>query len=99
MPKFDRVPLEEAKTKTARPNSKRAQIIGEYVSYIEQLGPGEAGRLQAAEGEKLSTVRRRLGDAGRQLEKKLTIRRTGEEIYFWIEGTQRRGRGRPRKSN
>ena len=66
---------------------------------LEQLGPGEAGRLQAAEGEKLSTARRRLGDAGRQLEKKLTIRRTGEEIYFWIEGTQRRGRGRPRKSN
>ena len=67
MPKFDRVPIGEAKTKTARPNSKRAQIIAEYVSYIEQLGAGEAGRLQAAEGEPITAVRRRIGTAGRQL--------------------------------
>ena len=77
-------------------SGKRAQVIAEYVRYIEQLGAGEAGQLQAAEGEKLSTVRRRLGDAGRQLERKLTIRRTGDDIYFWAEETRRRGRGRPR---
>ena len=96
MPKFDRVPLGEAKMKTASGSSKRAQIIAEYVSYIEQLRDGEAGRLQAAEGETLSTVRRRLGAAGRQLERNLTIRRTGDEIYFWAEETRRRGRGRPK---
>ncbi len=94
MPKFDRVPLGEAKMKTA--SGKRAQIIAEYVGYIERLGDGEAGRLQAAEGETLSTVRRRIGDAGRQLETKLTIRRTGDEVYFWTEGPRRRGRGRPK---
>ncbi len=43
MPKFDRVPLGEAKMKTT--SGKRAQIIAEYVRYIEQLGDGEAGRL------------------------------------------------------
>ena len=96
MPRFDRVPLGEAKMKTASGNSKRAQIIAEYVSYIEQLGDGEAGRLQAAEGEPITTVRRRLGAAARQLEKNLTIRRTGDEIYFWAEETRRRGRGRPK---
>ncbi len=94
MPKFDRVPLGEARTKTA--SGKRAQIIAEYVRYIEQLGDGEAGRLQAAEGEPITTVRRRLGAAARQLEKSLTIRRTGDEIYFWAEETRRRGRGRPK---
>ncbi len=94
MPIFDRVPLGEARMKTA--SGKRAQIIGEYVGYIEQLGDGEAGRLQAGEGEPITTVRRRLGAAARQLEKSLTIRRTGDEIYFWAEETRRRGRGRPK---
>ena len=97
MPKFDRVPLGEARTKTA--SGKRAQIIAEYVLYVEQLGDGEAGRLQAAEGETLATVRRRLGAAARQLEKNLTIRRTGDDIYFWAEETRRRGRGRQRQDD
>ncbi len=94
MPIFDRVPLAEAKMKTA--SGKRAQIIAEYVRSIEQLGKGEAGRLQAAEGEPITTVRRRLGAAARELEKKITIRRTGDEIYFWAEEKRRRGRGRPK---
>ncbi len=93
MPIFDRVPLEEARMKTA--SGKRAQIIAEYLRYIEQLGDGEAGRLRAAEGEPITTVRRRLGAAARQLEKTLTIRRTGDEVYFWQE-RRRRGRGRPK---
>ncbi len=94
MPIFDRVPLGEAKMSTA--SGKRAQIIAEYVRYIEQLGDGEAGRLQAAEGETLATVRRRVGAAARQLDRNLTIRRTGDEIYFWAEETGGRGRGRPK---
>ena len=94
MPIFDRVPLGEAKMKTA--SGKRAQIIAEYVRYIEQLGDGEAGRLQTAEGEPITTVRRRLGAAARQSERNLTIRRTGDEIYFWAEGTRRRRRERPK---
>ena len=94
MPKFDRVPLVEAKMKTA--SGKRAQIIAEYVRYIEQLGDGDAGRLRATEGEPITTVRRRIGAAARQLERNLTIRRTGDEIYFWGGEPRRRGRGRPR---
>ncbi|MCH6545400.1 MAG: hypothetical protein IH796_05300 [Deltaproteobacteria bacterium] len=97
MPKFDRVPLGEARMKTA--SGKRAQIIAEYVRYIEQLGDGEAGRLQAAEGEPITTVRRRLGAAARQLEKSLTIRRTGDEVYFWAAEKGRRGRGRPKAAD
>ena len=40
MPTFDRVPLTEAKMKTA--SGKTAQILAEYVAYIEQLGADEA---------------------------------------------------------
>ena len=77
-------------------SGKRAQIIAEYVRYIEQLEEGEAGRLEAAEEETIATVRRRLGAAARQSERNLTIRRTGDEIYFWAEETRRRRRGRPK---
>ena len=94
MPRFDRVPLGEVRMRTA--SGKRAQIDAEYVGYIEQLGDGKTGRLQAAEGEPITTVRRRLGAAARQLEKSLTIRGTGGEIYFWAEETRRRRRGRSR---
>ncbi len=79
-------------------SGKRAQIIAEYVRYIEQLGDGEAGRLQAGKGETISTIRRRLGAAARQSEKNLTIRRTGDGVYFWAAETRRRRRGRPRAS-
>ena len=91
MPRFDRVPLGEAKMKTA--SGKRAQIIAEYVRYIDQLEQGEAGRLQAGEGETIATIRRRLGAAARQSERNLTIRRTGDGVYFWAAETRRRRRG------
>ena len=97
MPRFDRVPLGEAKMKTV--SGKRAQIIAEYVRYIEQLGDGEAGRLRAAQGETIATVRRRVGAAARQLERNLTIRRTGDEVYCWAEEGRRGRRGPPRSDD
>ena len=44
MPIFDRVPLGEARMKTA--SGKRAQIIAEYVRYIEELGDDDADILR-----------------------------------------------------
>ena len=41
MPRFDRVPLGDARMKTA--SGKRAQIIAEYVRYIEQSLCGRCG--------------------------------------------------------
>ncbi len=78
-------------------SGKRAQIVAEYVRYIEQLEEGEAGRLQAAEGEPITTIRRRLGAAARQLERNLTVRRAGDEIYFWAAETRRARNGRRRR--
>ena len=92
MPKFRSLSLAEAMIKTA--SGKRAQVIKEYLGFIEQLGRDEAGHLQVDEGESIAAVRRRLGDAARQAGLDLRIRRTGEEIYFWVEKVTRRRRSR-----
>ncbi len=88
MPRFDIVPIEEARGKTASESAsvrKRAQILQEYLGYIDQLTKGQAGRLVASAGETTATVRRRIGAASRSAGKKLTIRRAGDEVYFWVE--------------
>ena len=98
MPKLDIVSVEEAKAKSAT-RGKRAQILQEYLDYIDQLKSGQAGRLVAGAGETTATLRRRLGDAARAAGRKVTIKRAGDEIYFWAErrrpanGRRRRGRG------
>jgi len=103
MPKLDVVPMEEAIGKTASESAsggKRAQILQEYRGYIDQLKSGEAGRLVAGAGETTATVRRRIGAAARAAGKNLTIRRAGDEVYFWgvekrraANGRRRRGKG------
>ncbi len=95
MPKFDIVPIEKVSAKSAS-EGKRAQVLQEYRGYIDQLRGGEAGRLVASAGETTATVRRRLGDAARAARKKLTIRRAGDQVYFWIEG-RRSANGRRRR--
>ncbi len=98
MPKFDIVPLEEVRVRSAS-EGKRAQILQEYLGYIDQLKSGEAGRLVASAGETTATVKRRLGAAARAAGKNLTIRRAGDEVYFWAErrrsknGRRKRGTG------
>ena len=97
MPRFELVSRSEAELKTAK--GKRAEIAKEYLGYIDQLREGQAGRLQAAEGESAAALRRRLGAAARLAGKELVIKRAGEEVYFWMPGTtRRRGPGRPRKA-
>ncbi len=98
MPRFDKVPIEEVRVKSAS-EGKRAQILQEYRGYIDQLKTGQAGRLVASAGESTATVRRRIGAAARAAGNKLTIRRAGDEVYFWVErrrsanGKRRRGSG------
>ena len=97
MPNFDVVPLQEARLKTA--TGRRGQFLQQYADYIQQLPEGQAGKLQATEDEKVSSIRRRITVAADALGKKLTIKRMGDEIYFWAETSQdekprRRGRRR-----
>ena len=97
MPKFELVSLADAEVNSA--SGKRAEILREYLGYINQLQGDQAGRLQVTEGESPAAVRRRLGAAARLAGKDIVIRRLGDEVYFWARsGTRRGGRhGRPRK--
>ncbi len=83
MPTFDQVPLQEALLKTA--TGKTAQFNQEYLGYIEQLTEGQAGKLQPGEGERVATVRRRLGIAAKLSGKDISIKQQGNEVYFWVE--------------
>ena len=93
MPKFKLVPLHEAVAKTA--TGKRAQIAQEYLSYINQLESGQAGKLVSSEEESAIAIRRRLGAAAKVAGKDIIIKRSGDDVYFWV---QPKRRGRPRKT-
>ena len=96
MPKFEAIPLSEAKLKSA--TGRPAQITQEYLAYIEKLEPGQAGRLQPAEGETIAAIRRRLGAAAKLSGKPVTIKRVGDEVFFWLGGQEQTTRRRRRKS-
>ena len=98
MPTFELIPRGDALLRSA--TGKRAQIMKEYVGYIEQLKDGQAEKLRATDGETVAAVRRRLGAAAKLIGKDLVIKRSGDEVFFWDQSKARstRGRGRPRKS-
>jgi hypothetical protein len=98
MPDFATVSVQEA---------TQGKFINEYVGYIQQLPPGQAGRLHLVENEKPATVRRRLTLAAHALGINLIIKRSGDDVYFWSDEreeeqprrkrsyTRRSGRGTP----
>ena len=83
MPEFAIVSLEEARRRIA--TSRRGHYFAEYGEYIQQLDGDQAGTLVATEGESVLTIRRRLAAAADILGKNLVIKRTGDELYFWLE--------------
>jgi hypothetical protein len=100
MPRFEVVSLADAEINSS--TGKRAEIMKEYLGYIGQLPKGKAGRLQVSQAETAGAVRRRLGAAARMAGKSLVIRRTNDEIYFWVRsaaGKSSRGPGRPPKAD
>jgi len=94
LPTLEIISVQEAMAKTA--TGWRAKITHEYLGYIGQLQPGQAGRLAATEEESASAIRRRLGAAAKLAGIDLTIKRNNDEVYFWLPP---RKRGRPRKTN
>ena len=96
MPTFELVSRDDAEIKSA--TGKRAELMKEYLSYLEQLGEGQAGKLQPSEGETAGAVRRRLGAAAKLAGKELVIKRNDDDIYFWVKAGTGRRRGRPSKS-
>ena len=82
MPGFRRVPREEASNR--RPAVSPALLrLKQYQGYIKKVAPGGTGRLTPAKGETPAAVRRRLGAAARALGVKLTVKRVGDQVFFW----------------
>lgn len=96
MPEFVVVPLDEARMKTI--SGRQGQIVKQYSQYIEQLEGGKAGKLQAAPGEKVTTIRRRLLTTARLLGRDIIIKRTGDELYFWAKAAEEDPPRRTRRS-
>ena len=94
MPTVSLVSIGEARAKTA--TGKRAALLQEYVGYVQSVAPGEAGMLEAGEGETTQAIRRRLTAAAEALGKNLEGRRSASAVYFWA--SEGRRRGRPRKN-
>lgn len=92
MPTFETLPVKQAQVNSL--SGKRAKILNEYMAFIEQVPSGHAGKLEPAEGETISAVRRRLGAAAAALGKALTIRRVDSSVYFWVATGNGRRRGR-----
>jgi|ERR671918_2229586 hypothetical protein len=82
MPDFAIVSVQEARLRTL--SGRQTQFVKEYASYIQQLAPGQAGKLHVSEQEKHTTIRRRLTVTAQALGIALTIRRSENDIYFWI---------------
>ena len=96
MPQFTTTSVEEARRLTG--GGKRQKELTAYLESVNGLSPGSAGKVVASEGETLSTVRRRLGDAARTSGRDIEIRRTDDAIYFWLGERRRRGRPRTRQA-
>ncbi len=91
MPEFTTVSITEAKLRTT--SGRQKTFLDDYVTYIQQLPKGQAGRLRIGDEEKHATVRRRLVSAANALHIPLIIKRSGNDLYFWREDG---GEERPR---
>ena len=101
MPTFERIPLSQARARSAM--GKRAAQLQEYMAYIQQLSADEAGVLQPSADETTQAIRRRLTAATQALGTTLEVRRTGEAVYFWVAtrgpGASRRSSRRPKSGD
>ena len=76
------MPREEASGRRAAVSPALARLK-QYQGYIKKVAPGVTGRLTPAKGETPAAVRRRLGAAATALGIKLTVKRVGDQVYFW----------------
>ena len=83
MPEFTTVSVQEAMVRTIP--GRQGTYMNEYVAYIQQLPKGQAGRLRIGAEEKHLTVRRRLITAATAMHIALTVKRSGNDLYFWRE--------------
>ena len=100
MPTIEVVSLQDAQLELSL-TGKSGGIVRQYMDYIEQLEPCQAGKLIPDEGETTAAIRRRLGAATQLLGESLVVNRLGDVVFFWEDGSgpAPRRRGRRRKNN
>jgi hypothetical protein len=86
MPEFTTVSVQEAMVRTIP--GRQGSFLNEYIDYIQQVPSGQAGKLHPVERENPATIRRRLLSAAKALDNPVTIKRSGEDVYFWREDTE-----------
>ncbi len=96
MPTLDVLTLGEAQANSV--TGKRAEILREYMGYIDRVQEGQAGKLTPNEGETTNAIRRRLTNAATAMGKNLQVRKSENTVYFWIEEPRVRRRGRRPRS-
>ena len=97
MPEVQRLSLGEAQLQSG--TGKRAQLIRQYVEYVEQVEMGQAGKLTPNAGESVTAVRRRLTAAAQYLGRELVVKRTKDDtVIFWLDTGEPRRRRRRRTS-
>jgi hypothetical protein len=95
MPEFTTVSVAEAQMRTIP--GRQGAFINEYADYIQQLPKGQAGKLTIGENETHTAVRRRLTTAAKAMHIPLTIKRSGNDVYFWRENGGEEQPGRKRR--
>jgi hypothetical protein len=83
MPELTTVSVQEAKLRTM--SGRQGKFMKEFIDYIQQVPSGQAGKLHVVEQENPLTIRRRLVTAAKAMNIPLTIKRSGNELYFWRE--------------
>ncbi len=91
--------MSQTKAELDSATGRRAEIMVEYLGYLNQLKDGEAGMLTVSSADESPTaLRRRIGRAAAAAGKEIVIRRKDDAIYFWL-GPGVRRRRRPRKND
>ena len=83
MPKFEKLSQEEIERLRSRRSSN--QDLGEYVSYLDTLQPGDWGAVSLEDGETQRVIKRRLTVAGKRQGKEVKYKKGQEgRIVFEV---------------
>ncbi len=100
MPSFEVISLNDARLELSLTGARGA-LIRQYLDYLKEIEPNQAGKLTAKQGETTAAIRRRLAAAADLMGKTLEMERQGDTVFFWEknEDDPPRKRRRRRRRN
>ena len=84
MAKFGKVKLKDAKN-VKKKVGRQAKILEEYKGYILAIDKAHAGKFTIENDKEGFAVRNRLKRAAEALNTDITIKKRGNEMYFWTK--------------